>query len=70
MKRFAGEQAEIFRIFSNEKESTRAIAVMHYVDKMKLETIASEIGLSLSGVKKRLKKLKDNLKPVKGMYLE
>lgn len=57
-------------IFINEKESTRTIAVMYYIDKMTLKKIASEIGLSVSGIKKRLSKLKENLSISKGIYLE
>ena len=58
------------RIFANEKESTRLIAVMYYVDKMKLKKISAEAGLSLSGVKKRLSKLKQNLRTSKELSLE
>jgi RNA polymerase sigma-70 factor (ECF subfamily) len=45
-------------IFRNERESTRAIAWMHYVDGMTLEETARASGLSLSGVRKRLAGLK------------
>lgn len=45
------------KIFKNEKTSTKAIAVMHYVDKMTYKEIAKEIGLSVSGVRKRLRLL-------------
>lgn len=46
------------RIFGREQESTRAIAVMHLVDGMTLEEVANEVGLSVSGVRKRLRTLK------------
>ena len=46
------------RIFLKEKSSTREIAVMHYVDNMTLEEVADEVGLSVSGVRKRLRQLK------------
>jgi RNA polymerase sigma-70 factor, ECF subfamily len=49
----------IERIFTNEKASTRTIAVLHYVDKLTLEETADFIGLSVSGVRKRLKKLRE-----------
>lgn len=44
-------------IFLGEKASTRTIAVLHYVDKLTLEETADFIGLSVSGVRKRLRKL-------------
>ena len=46
------------RLFSREKESTRAIAVYHYVDGYTLEETASLVGLSVSGVRKRLRMLR------------
>ena len=50
------------RVFSREKESTRAIAVMHYVDGMTYEEVAHEVGLSVSGVRKRLRTLRAHVK--------
>jgi RNA polymerase sigma-70 factor (ECF subfamily) len=49
------------RIFNRESESTLAIAVMHYVDRMTLEEVAAEAGLSVSGVRKRLRTLRARL---------
>lgn len=49
------------RIFRRERESTRAIAVMHLVDGMTLEEVAREVGLSVSGVRKRLRTLRANV---------
>ena len=34
--------------------SSRAIAVMHLVDGMTLEEVATEVGMSVSGIRKRL----------------
>jgi RNA polymerase sigma-70 factor (ECF subfamily) len=45
-------------LFSREKASTRTIAVLHYVDRLTLEETAAEVGLSVSGVRKRLRSLK------------
>jgi RNA polymerase sigma-70 factor (ECF subfamily) len=50
------------RIFKNEHKSTKVIAVMHYVDGLTLKETAKAVGLSVSGVRKRLKKLKENIK--------
>ena len=53
------------RIFQRETESTLEIAVLHYVDRMTLEEVAHEVGLSVSGVRKRLRTLRARL-PVEG----
>jgi RNA polymerase sigma-70 factor, ECF subfamily len=45
-------------IFQRERASTKTMAVLHYVDKMTLEEVASHVGLSVSGVRKRLAALK------------
>ena len=45
-------------IFGRERASTRTMAVMHYVDGMTLEEVAGHVGLSVSGVRKRLRTLK------------
>jgi RNA polymerase sigma-70 factor (ECF subfamily) len=37
------------------------MAVLHYVDGLTLEQVAAETGLSVSGVRKRLKKLRQTL---------
>jgi RNA polymerase sigma-70 factor (ECF subfamily) len=47
------------RIFRDEKPDTRVIAVYYYVDGMTLEETAQMAGLSVSGVRKRLKKLQE-----------
>lgn len=49
------------RIFAREAASTLEIAVLHYVDRMTLEEVAEEVGLSVSGVRKRLRTLRDRL---------
>ena len=48
------------KIFTKEKATTRTIAVLHYVDKLTLEETADFVGLSVSGVRKRLRKLREN----------
>ncbi|MEM6734264.1 MAG: sigma-70 family RNA polymerase sigma factor, partial [Myxococcota bacterium] len=49
------------RLFGGEKESTRTIAVLHLVDGLTLEQTAREVGLSVSGVRFRLRQLKTRL---------
>lgn len=46
------------QIFESQKEGTREMAVYHYVDGMTLEETATLTGLSVSGVRKRLRTLK------------
>ena len=46
-------------IFRKERASTRTMAVLHYVDGMTLEEVARHTGLSVSGVRKRLRLLKE-----------
>lgn len=55
------------RLFAREQESTVTIAVLHYVDRMTLEEVADEVGLSVSGVRKRLRTLRARLPQVEGM---
>jgi RNA polymerase sigma-70 factor (ECF subfamily) len=52
------------RLFAGQPESTRLIAVLHYVDRLTLEEVAGEVGLSVSGVRKRLRTLKERLPAV------
>jgi RNA polymerase sigma-70 factor (ECF subfamily) len=54
------------RIFGSEPASTRLIAVLFYVDRLTLEEVAAEVGMSVSGVRKRLRTLKQRLPPAQG----
>ncbi len=49
------------RIFAREPDSTGAIAVMHHLDGMTLEEVAEVVGMSVSGVRKRLRTLRAGL---------
>jgi RNA polymerase sigma-70 factor (ECF subfamily) len=49
------------RIFAREQPSTREMAVMHLVDGLTLDEVAVEVGLSVSGVRKRLRVLKEHV---------
>jgi RNA polymerase sigma-70 factor (ECF subfamily) len=46
------------RLFGGHKADTRTMAVCHYVDGMTLEQTADVCGLSISGVRKRLRTLR------------
>ena len=54
------------RIFFQEKPSTRTIAYLHFIDRLTLEETADFVGLSVSGVRKRLKRLKETGLKLKG----
>jgi RNA polymerase sigma-70 factor (ECF subfamily) len=56
----------IDRVFRSELPSTKDIAVMHYVDGLTHEQIALAVGLSVSGVRKRLRVLKAKLQHKRG----
>lgn len=43
------------RLFSDELQGTRQMAVLHYVDGMTLQEVADTVNLSVSGVRKRLR---------------
>lgn len=49
------------RLFGRYPESSRTIAVLHHLDGLTLEQTASEVGLSVSGVRKRLRGLRRTL---------
>ena len=55
------------RIFGRELAGTREIAVMHLVDGMTLEEIGREVGLSVSGVRKRLRTLRTRVAALEGV---
>jgi len=56
----------IGHIFQQEQPSTRTIAVMHWVDGFSLKEVAEEVGMSVSGVRKRLASLRKKLGEMKG----
>lgn len=57
-------------IFKREKKSTREIAVLHFVDGMTLNEVANAVGLSISGVRKRIRELRAKIKIDKEIYYE
>jgi len=52
-------------LFRQEKDTTRTIAVLHYVDRFTLEETSEMVGMSVSGIRKRLRSLRE-----KGLALE
>ena len=57
-----GAQSVLAKLFSKEPKSSRTMAVLHFVDGMTLEETAREVGLSVSGVRKRLRGLQAKVK--------
>ena len=56
-----GARGLLTRLFGGEPESSRVIARLHHVDGLTLEETAAEVGLSVSGVRKRLRGLRERL---------
>ncbi len=54
------------RIFRRQPVSTKLIAVLHFVDGCTLEETAEMTGMSVSGVRKRLTMLSDQVQSMKG----
>ena len=61
-------QDMIKKIFRKEKPSTREIAIMHFVDGMTHQEVADEIGLSVSGVRKRIREFRSRVKSKREIY--
>jgi RNA polymerase sigma-70 factor, ECF subfamily len=54
-------RAALDTLFRHEPDTTALIAVLHLHDHMTLEEVAAEVGMSVSGVRKRLAKLRTKL---------
>jgi RNA polymerase sigma-70 factor, ECF subfamily len=54
-------RAALDALFRHEPADTALIAVLHLHDRMTLEEVAAEVGMSVSGVRKRLYKLRSKL---------
>jgi RNA polymerase sigma-70 factor, ECF subfamily len=55
------------RLFERNEASSQTIAVMHLLDGFTLEEVAREVGMSVSGVRKRLRKLKAQVRELEGV---
>lgn len=56
-----GALSTLDRVFQKSPESSRTIATLHFLDGLTLEETASEVGMSVSGVRKRLRALRATL---------
>jgi RNA polymerase sigma-70 factor (ECF subfamily) len=54
-------RAALDALFRHEPDDTALIAILHLHDEMTLEEVAAEVGMSVSGVRKRLAKLRTKL---------
>jgi RNA polymerase sigma-70 factor (ECF subfamily) len=57
----SGARRLLVRLFGSEPESTQVMATLHLYDGLTLEEVARETGMSVSGVRKRLRGLRANL---------
>lgn len=57
----SGSRRLLNKLFGQHPESSRTIAVLHLVDHMTLEEVAQNVGMSVSGVRKRLRALRATL---------
>jgi len=48
-------------LFRRHDPSSRTIAVLHFMDGLTLEQVAQEVGMSVSGVRKRIRALRRSL---------
>ena len=55
------------RFFASEPASTGTIAVLHLLDGMTLEEVAETVGMSVSGVRKRLRRLRASVTALAGV---
>ena len=54
------------RLFESEPDSTATIAVMHLLEGHTHQEVADAVGMSVSGVRKRLRKLRGQLEALEG----
>lgn len=55
------------KLFSQEPEELGVTAVLHWVDGMTLKEVAEAQSLSVSGVRKRLAKIKENMRTLESL---
>lgn len=54
-------------LFAHQAEDTKVIAVLHLLDGYTLAEVAAQVGMSVSGVRLRLRKLRHHLVELEGM---
>ncbi|MDR2693647.1 MAG: sigma-70 family RNA polymerase sigma factor [Chitinispirillales bacterium] len=63
----AGSRSVLRKLFGMCPKSSRTIAVLHLVDGMTLDETAREVKMSVSGVRKRLRALRNTLSELEGV---
>lgn len=66
-EREATMRDSLARLFGRQPASSRTIAVLHLVDGLTLPQVAEQVDLSVSGVRKRLRKLRAELVELEGV---
>jgi RNA polymerase sigma factor (sigma-70 family) len=61
-----GARQLLDRLFGGVQESTRVIALLHLHDGLTLEQVAAQTGMSVSGVRKRLRGVGERLEQLAG----
>ena len=56
-----GNRDLLRRLFKKHPDNSRTIAVLHLIDGMTLEEVAAEVKMSVAGIRKRLRSLKNTL---------
>ena len=60
--RQADARLALRQVFARHRQSTRRIAALHFACGLTLEEVAGRVGLSVSGVRKRLRVLQESLR--------
>lgn len=55
------------KLFQKEPASSQTIAVLHFIDGMTYEEVAREMGMSVSGIRKRLRNLRSRLQQMEAL---
>ena len=63
----AGARSILRKLFARHLESSRTIAVLYLIDGMTLEEVAAVVGMSVAGVHKRLRALREDLKELENI---
>lgn len=58
------------KIFKRDRASTRYMAILHFVDGLTLKEVARETNMSVSGIRKRFRDLKNRIQEFKEFYNE
>jgi len=51
-------------LFTGSREKTRYICALYYIDGMTHAQVAEEVGMSVSGVRAQLRRLRDSLREI------